>query len=112
MVILLHMVSYVGLPGRGLARPCGWLSFGGTCTAAAVHGRIVSWGGVDGEKTWAVPNRAGDSSRDRRQAGIGGTLPDIAAGRDRDGVAAAVIVAHQHRSDLEVTFAPAGAVAV
>src|SRR6266446_5176572 len=111
MVILLHMVSHGGLPGRGLARPCGWLSFSGTCTAAAVHGRIVSWGGGDGEKTWAVPNRAGDGPRDRRQAGIGLPLPDIALGRDHDGVAAAVIVAHQHRPDLEVTFAPAGAVA-
>src|ERR1700693_4665542 len=111
MVILLHMVSHDGLPGRGLARPCGWLRFGGTCTAAAVHGRIVSWGGLDGEKTWPVPNRAGDRPRDRRQAGIGGALPDIALGRDRDGVAAALIVAHQHGSDLEVAFAPAGAVA-
>src|SRR5580700_6228521 len=100
------------LLGRGFARPCGWLRFGGrACAAAAVHGRIVSWGGVDGEKTWAVPNRAGDGSRDRRQAGIGGALPDIALGRDRDGVAAALIVAHQHRSDLEIAFAPAGAVA-
>src|SRR5580692_5006667 len=99
------------LLGRGFARPCGWLSFGGTRTAAAVHGRIVSWGGVDGEKTRAVPNRAGDGSRDRRQAGIGGALPDIALGRDRDGVAAAMIVAHEHRSDLEVAFALAGAIA-
>src|SRR6202047_931175 len=99
------------LLGRGLARPCGWLSFGGTRTAAAVHGRIVSWGGLDGEKTRAVPNRPGNRPRDRRQAGIGGALPDIARGRDRDGVAAALIIAHQHRSDLEVTFSPAGAVA-
>src|SRR5580704_6228718 len=100
------------LLGPGFARPCGWLSFGGrACAAAAVHGRIVAWGGVDGEKTWAVPNRAGDGSRDRRQAGIGGALPDIALGRDHDGVAAALIVAHEHRSDLEVAFALAGAVA-
>ena len=76
-----------------------------------MHGRIVSWGRFDGEKTWAVPNRAGDGPRDRRQAGIGGALPDIALGPDRDGVAAALIIADQHRSDLEVTFAPAGAVA-
>src|ERR1700732_5523659 len=87
MVILLQMVSHGGLPGRGLARPCGWLSFSGTCTAAAVHGRIVSWGGVDGEKTWAVPNRAGHGSRDRRQAGIGLPLPDKALGRNGHGVA-------------------------
>src|SRR5580698_7064785 len=100
------------LLGRGLARPCGWLSFGGrACTAAAVHGRIVSWGGVDGEKTWTVPNRAGNGPRDRRQAGIGGALPDIALGRDRDGVAAALILANQHGPDLEVALAPAGAVA-
>src|ERR1700732_971353 len=99
------------LLGRGLARPCRWLSFSGTRTAAAVHGRIVSWGGGDGEKTWTVPNRAGNGPRDRRQAGIGGALPDIALGRDHDGVAAAVIVAHQHGSDLEVAFALAGAIA-
>src|SRR5580692_11361970 len=97
---------------RGLARPCGWLSCDGrACAAAAVHERIVSWDGLDGEKTGTVPNRAGNGPRDRRQAGIGGALPDIALGRDRDGVAAALIVAHEHRSDLEVTFSPAGAVA-
>src|ERR1700730_16885573 len=90
------------LLGRGLARPCGWLSFSGTRTAAAVHGRIGSWGRFDGGQTWAVPNRAGDGPRDRRQAGIGGALPDIALGPDRDGVAAALIIADQHRSDLEV----------
>src|ERR1700726_2436993 len=96
---------------RGLARPCGWLSCDGrACAAAAVHERIVSWDGLDGEKTWTVPNRAGHGPRDRRQAGIGGALPDIALGRDRDGVAAAPIVADQHGSDLEVMFAPAGAV--
>src|SRR5580700_7225949 len=100
------------LPRRGLARPCGWLSLGGrACAAAAVHGPIVSWGGLDGEKTRAVPNRAGNGPRDRRQAGIGGALPDIALGRDRDGVAAALIVAHEHGSDLEVAFALAGAIA-
>src|SRR6202045_430482 len=96
----------------GFARPCGLLSFGGKAfTAAAVHGPIVSWGGLDGEKTRAVPNRAGNGPRDRRQAGIGGALPDIALGHDRDGVAAALIVAHQHGSDLEVAFALAGAIA-
>src|SRR5580704_6309734 len=99
------------LLGRGFARPCGWLSFSGTRTAAAVHGPIVSWGGLDGEKTRAVPNRPGNRPRDRRQAGIGGALPDKTLRRGRDGVAAALIVAHQHRSDLEVTFSPAGAVA-
>src|SRR5580704_9574840 len=99
------------LLGRGLARPCGWLSFSGTRTAAAVHARIVSWGGLDGEKTRAVPNRPGNRPRDRRQAGIGGALPDKTLRRDRDGVAAALIIADQHRSDLEVTFSPAGAVA-
>src|SRR5580704_16819644 len=100
------------LLGRGFARPCGWLSFGArACAAAAVHGPIVSWGGLDGEKTRAVPNRPGNRPRDRRQAGIGGAHPDIARGRDRDGVTAALIVADHHRSDLEATFAPAGAVA-
>jgi hypothetical protein len=45
------------------------VAFGGRPrTAAAVHGRIVSWGRFDGEKTWAVTNRAGDGPRDRRQA--------------------------------------------
>src|ERR1700724_2212648 len=100
------------LLGRGFARPGGWLSFGGrACAAAAVHGPIVSGGGLDGEKTRAVPNRPGNRPRDRRQAGIGGALPDIALGRDRDGVAAALILANQHGPDLEVALAPAGAVA-
>src|SRR5580704_7592225 len=100
------------LLGRGSARPCGWLRVGGrACAAAAVPGPIVSWGGLDGEKTRAVPNRPGNRPRDRRQAGIGGALPDKTLRRDRDGVAAALIIAHQHRSDLEVTFSPAGAVA-
>src|ERR1700732_2133426 len=97
---------------RGLARPCGWLSCDGrACAAAAVHERIVSWDGLDGEKTWTVPNRAGNGPRDRRQAGIGGALPDIALRLDRDGVAAALILANQHGPDLEVALAPAGAVA-
>src|SRR5580693_1619505 len=100
------------LLGRGFARLCGWLRFGGkACAAAAVHGRVVSWGWLDGEKTRAVPNRPGNRPRDRRQAGIGGALPDIALGRDHDGVTAALIVADQHRSDLEVAFALAGAIA-
>src|SRR6202030_486404 len=77
----------------------------------AVHGPIVSWGGLDGKKTRAVPNRPGNRPRDRRQAGIGGALPDKTLRRDRDGVAAALIIAHEHRPDLEVTFSPAGAVA-
>src|ERR1700730_12442203 len=98
---------------RGLARPCGWLSCDGrACAATAVHERIVSWDGLDGEKTWTVPNRAGNGRRHRRQAGIGGALPDIALGRDRDGLASALILANQHGPDLEVALAPAGAVAV
>src|SRR5580704_5620059 len=85
------------LLGRGFARPCGWLSFGArACAAAAVHGPIVSWGGLDGEKTRAVPNRPGNRPRDRRQAGIGGALPDKTLRRGRDGVAAALIIAHEH----------------
>ena len=97
---------------RGLARPCGWLSCDGrACAAAAVHERIVSWDGLDGEKTWTVPNRAGNGPRDRRQAGIGLSLPDIALGLDRDGEAPALIVADQHGSDFEITLRPAGAIA-
>jgi hypothetical protein len=93
------------LPGRGFARPCGWLRFAARArAAAAVRGRIVSGGGLDGEKTWAVPDRAGDGPRDRRQAGIGGALPDIAVRTDRHGVAATLIIAHQHRSDLEIAL--------
>jgi hypothetical protein len=58
-----------------------------------VRGRIVAWGGRDGEKAWAVPNRAGNGPRDRGQAGIGATLPDKAVGADGHGVAAALIIA-------------------
>src|ERR1700726_3296183 len=86
-------------------------SFGGGGGTTAVRGRIVAWAGFDGEKAWAVPNRAGNGPRDRRQAGIGGALPDKAVGLDRDDMAAALIIADQYRADLEVTFAPAGAAA-
>src|SRR6266436_3875946 len=103
MVILLRSGCYRG--EVWLARADGCVSAGRACAAAAVHGRVASWGGLDGEKTRAVPNRAGNDPRDRRQAGIGLPLPDIALGRNGHGVAAAVIVAHQHRPDLEVTFA-------
>jgi hypothetical protein len=51
------------------------------------------------------PVTPGNGPRDCRQAGIGAALPDIALGPDRDGVAAALIVAHQHGPDLEVAFA-------
>src|SRR4029077_2624743 len=74
----------------GLARPGGWWNWGGrACAAAAVHERIVSWDGLDGEKTWTVPNRAGNGPRDRRQAGIGGEQADrlgrgSQCGRDGD----------------------------
>src|SRR6266704_110011 len=103
MMILLRG-GFVRVTGARCCSRCGWLRFGGRpCMAAAVHGRIVAWGRLDREKTWAVPNRAGHGARDRRQAGIGRSLPDKAVGPDRDGVAPALIVAHQHGSDLEVT---------
>jgi hypothetical protein len=43
--------------------------------------------------------------------GIEVSLPDIAVGPDRDGVAPALIVADQHGADLEVTLGWAGAIA-
>jgi hypothetical protein len=61
-----------------------------SCHAQA---RIVAWGGLDGG---TVPNRAGNGPRDRRQAGIGGALPDKAIGPDRDGVAAALRLPSSH----------------
>src|ERR1700680_581074 len=72
---------------------------------ASVTGRL------QGEEAWAAPRRAGDGAGDRRQAGIGVSLPDIAVGLDRDGVAPALIVADQHGADLEVTLGWAGAIA-
>jgi hypothetical protein len=45
------------------------------------------------------------------RAGIGLSLPHIAFGLDRDGVAPALIVADQHGSNLEVALGWAGAAA-
>jgi hypothetical protein len=39
------------------------------------------------------------------------SFPDIALGRDRDGMAPALIVAHQHGPDLEIALGSVGAVA-
>ena len=75
--------------------------------AAAVRG--ARWptsfsGGLQGKEARAAPGRPGDGARDRRQAGIGLPFPHIAFGRDRDGVAPALIVTDQHGSDLEVAL--------
>jgi hypothetical protein len=55
------------------------------CTAVAVHGRIASWAGLDGEKTWAavrnspVPSRADYSLGRRRPFGPGHLNPNSRA---------------------------------
>src|SRR5271169_374426 len=66
---------------------------------------------LQGEEARSAPGRAGDGPGDCRQAGIEVSLPDIAVGPDRDGVAPALIVADQHGADLEVTLGWAGAIA-
>jgi hypothetical protein len=48
---------------------------------------LTDW--LQGEEGRSAPGRAGDGSGDCRQAGIGLSLPDIAVGFDRDGVAPA-----------------------
>src|SRR5438309_4438588 len=53
-----------------------------------------------GKEPGAAPGRAGDGARDRREAGIGGSLPVEALAPDRDGVALAVILANEHRAGL------------
>src|SRR6266851_6809317 len=50
-----------------------------------------------------VPGRAGDGPRDGREACVGVLTPDIAARHDGDGVALALIFAHQHGAGLEAT---------
>src|ERR1700693_2767568 len=72
---------------------------GGACATSWPFRRSAR---LQGKEARAAPGRAGDRPRDRRQAGIGLSLPDIAVGRDRDGVAPALIVADQHGADLEV----------
>jgi hypothetical protein len=59
-------------------------------------------GRLQGKEAWAAPGRPGDGPGDRRQAGIGVSLPDIAFGLDPDGVAPTLIVADQHGADFEV----------
>jgi hypothetical protein len=53
------------------------------------------------EKARPVPGRAGDGPRDNRQAWVGVLAPHIAARHDGDGVALALIFAHQHGAGLE-----------
>jgi hypothetical protein len=71
---------------------------------AAVVRSVLLSGGRQGEEARAGPGRAGNRPRDRRQAGIGLSVPDVAFGLDRDGVALAAIVADQHGPDLEVAL--------
>src|SRR5882757_3899675 len=54
-------------------------------------------GSTKAKKSGAAPGRAGDGARNRRETGIGRSLPVEAIAPDGDGVALAMIVADQHR---------------
>ena len=53
------------------------------------------------EEAGTTPGGAGDGAGDGGEAGIGRALPVETVGYNRDGVALALIVAHQHRAGLE-----------
>src|SRR6516225_8870526 len=53
------------------------------------------------EEAGTTPGGAGDGAGDGGETGIDRALPIEAIGYDRDGVALALIVAHQHRGGLE-----------
>jgi hypothetical protein len=80
-------------------------------THAGLRAVVLLGGGFQSEEARAAPGRAGDRPRDRRQAGIGLCFPDIALGRDRHGVAPALVIADQNGPDLEVALGLPGAVA-
>ena len=66
---------------------------GAALAAGGVKGIVLSvTGRLHGEEAGAAPGRPGDGACDRRQAGIGVALPDIAVGLDRDGVAPALMI--------------------
>ena len=67
--------------------------------AAARRGAVAS---REGEEAGTTPGSAGDGACDGREASIGRALPVEAIERDCDGVALALIVAHQHRAGLEL----------
>src|SRR6516165_7952594 len=74
-------------------RPCRSL------VAAPRRGAVAS---REGEEAGTTPGSAGDGACDGREASIGRALPVEAIERDCDGVALALIVAHQHRAGLEL----------
>src|SRR3977135_1247998 len=81
-----------------------------------IHGRLICGSALaavvgaakETEKSGPAPSRAGDRACNRRQAGIGSSLPIEAIRPDGDGVALSVIVADQHRSDFELPRPGAG----
>jgi hypothetical protein len=57
----------------------------------------------EGEEAGTTPGRPGDRAGDGGQARISGALPVEAVGHDSDGVTLALIIANEHRAELELT---------
>src|SRR5229473_1148213 len=80
----------------------------GSCDAGGSDRRQTAWpaprvycAGCGARRSAARSRPAGDSPRDGREACVGVLAPDIAARHDGDGVARALIFAHQHGAGLE-----------
>src|SRR6516165_8923740 len=93
---------------RCLQRSCGVHSGSGKRAVAALPRTSIFIAACRGavssrqrEEAGTTPGGAGDGAGDGGEAGIGRALPVEAIGYDRDGVAQALIVAHQHRAGLE-----------
>jgi hypothetical protein len=92
---------------RCLQRSCGIQSGGGKRAVAALPGSSIfiaarrsALSSRQREEAGTTPGGAGDGAGDGGEAGIGRALPIEAIGYGRDGVAQALIVAHQHRPGL------------
>src|SRR6266403_3891889 len=76
-------------------------------TFLTVAARRCAVASPEGEEAGTTPGGAGDGAGDGGEARIDRALPVEAIERDGDGVALALIVAHQHRAGLELTPARA-----
>src|SRR5438132_6184421 len=71
--------------------------------AGFVLGLGAITGSLQGEEARAAPGRAGDGTRDRREARVGRALPLEAIASNGDGMALALVVANEHGAGLELT---------
>src|SRR5436853_2655947 len=74
---------------------------GGRC----VLGLGAVTGSLQGEEARAAPGRAGDGTRDRREARVDRPLPIEALAGHGDGMALALVIANEHGAGFELTLA-------